>query len=487
MLGFVGTVLILLWLFQVAFLGSFYRRIKINEMHDAAKNIVQNYGSEGFAEKISSYSYDKGMSVGIITADGEIVFSEGDKYSFGLQKFTVEERVNEFAKVKAAGGTLQFFQDMRRPTNPFEVDKNTVQTDSVSEKNEENIGRDEDKFNRRVPEYDDVKNLVYSQVVQTSDGEIMIMLNTLITPIGSTTEILKVELLYITVILTAFSIILAYVIFRQISNPIIKTNDNARELAHANYNVQFAQDGYKEIAQLNETLSYAAQELSKTEKLQRELLSNISHDLRTPLTLITGYAEVMRDIPGENTPENVQVIIDEGRRLSDLVTDILDISKLQATVSQLNLSKLSLTKKIEAVLTRYNKLKEQDGYTIEFIKSEEVFVMADEIKLLQVIYNLINNAINYTGPDKKVVIKQTIKDNKVKIEIIDTGEGIEKENIPLIWDRYFKVEKNHKRAKVGTGLGLSIVKNILELHNASFGVESKVGKGSDFWFEMEVV
>ncbi|MPM78332.1 Sensor histidine kinase ResE [bioreactor metagenome] len=195
----------------------------------------------------------------------------------------------------------------------------------------------------------------------------------------------------------------------------------------------------------------------------------------------------MRDIPGENTPENVQVIIDEGRRLSDLVTDILDISKLQATVSQLNLSKLSLTKKIEAVLTRYNKLKEQDGYTIEFIKSEEVFVMADEIKLLQVIYNLINNAINYTGPDKKVVIKQTIKDNKVKIEIIDTGEGIEKENIPLIWDRYFKVEKNHKRAKVGTGLGLSIVKNILELHNASFGVESKVGKGSDFWFEMEVV
>lgn len=455
-------------------------------MHDAAKNIVQNYGSDGFAEKISSYSYDKGMSVGIITADGEIVFSEGDKYSFGLQKLTVEERVNEFAKVKAAGGTLQFFQDLRKPTNPFEVDQNTAEAGETVQQRETDIQRTEDKFNRRAPEYDDVKNIVYSQVVQTADGEIMIMLNTLLTPIGSTTEILKVELLYITVILTAFSIILAYVIFRQISKPIIKTNENAKELAHANYGVQFAQDGYKEIAQLNETLSYAAQELSKTEKLQRELLSNISHDLRTPLTLITGYAEVMRDIPGENTPENVQVIIDEGRRLSDLVTDILDISKLQASVSQLNLCKLSLTKKIEAVLTRYNKLKEQDGYTIEFIYSQEAFVMADEIKLLQVIYNLINNAINYTGADKKVVIKQTIKGSKVKIEIIDTGEGIEKENIPLIWDRYFKVEKNHKRAKVGTGLGLSIVKNILELHNASFGVESEVGKGSDFWFELEI-
>ncbi|MGE4214235.1 MAG: ATP-binding protein [Anaerotignaceae bacterium] len=487
MLGFVGAVLILLWLFQVAFLGSFYRQIKINEMHDAAKIIIQNYGSDGFTEKISSYSYDKGMSVGIITADGQIVFSEDDRYSYDMQRDTVQERIDEFAKVKAAGGTLQFFQDIRKPTNPFEVDQNIVQTDETSQQEKTNEDRVEDKFNRHMPEYDNVKNLVYSEVVQTSDGEIMIMLNTLLTPIGSTTEILKVELLYITAILMAFSIILAYVIFRQISNPIIKTNNSAKELAHANYAVQFAQDGYKEIAQLNETLSYAAQELSKTEKLQRELLSNISHDLRTPLTLITGYAEVMRDIPGENTPENVQVIIDEGRRLSDLVTDILDISKLQASVSELNLYKLSLTKKIEAVLTRYNKLKEQDGYIIEFIKDEEAFVMADEIKLLQVIYNLINNAINYTGVDKKVVIKQTVKDNKVKIEIIDTGEGIEKENIPLIWDRYFKVEKNHKRAKVGTGLGLSIVKNILELHNAAFGVESEVGKGSAFWFEMEVV
>jgi len=487
MLSFVCAVLVLLWLFQVAFLDSFYRQIKIKEMHDAAKIISQNYGSEGFAEKISSYSYDKGMSVEIITADGKMIYSEGGGPTFAIQRYTTQERIDEFVRVKAAGGTDQSFQDIRKPENPFDVDQNTVQTDEAFKQGATNEPRVDDKYDHRGSEYNDVKNLVYSEIVKTTDGEMMIMLNTLLTPIGSTTEILEVELSYIMVILMAFSIILAYVIFRQISNPIIKTNDNAKELARANYGVQFAQDGYKEIAQLNETLSYAAQELSKTERLQRELISNISHDLRTPLTLITGYAEVMRDIPGENTPENVQVIIDEGRRLSDLVTDILDISKLQASVSELDLYKLSLTKKIEAVLTRYNKLKEQDGYIIEFIKDEEVFVMADEIKLLQVIYNLINNAINYTGSDKKVVIKQTVKNNYVKIEIIDTGEGIEKQNIPLIWERYFKVEKNHKRAKVGTGLGLSIVKNILELHNAAFGVESEVGKGSDFWFEMKIV
>ena len=488
MLGFVGAALVLLWLFQVAFLDSFYRQIKIKEMHDAAKIISQNYGSDGFAEKISSYSYDKGMSVEIITADGQLLFSEEGGPSFAVQRYTIQERIDEFARVKAAGGTDQSFQEIRKPANPFDVDLNTVvYTDENLKQDGTEASRPADKFDRRGPEYNDVKKLVYSEIVQTQDGEIMMMLNTFLTPIGSTTEILKVELFYITVILMAFSVLLAYVIFRQISKPIIKTNDNAKELAGGNYGVQFAQDGYKEIAQLNETLIYAAQELSKTEKLQRELLSNISHDLRTPLTLITGYAEVMRDIPGENTPENVQVIIDEGRRLSDLVTDILDISKLQASVSGLNLERLSLTKKIEAVLTRYNKLKEQDGYIIEFIKDQEVFVMADEIKLLQVLYNLINNAINYTGSDKKVVIRQSVKNGRVKIEIMDTGEGIEKENIPLIWERYFKVEKNHKRAKVGTGLGLSIVKNILELHKATYGVESEVGKGSDFWFEMEVM
>ena len=202
--------------------------------------------------------------------------------------------------------------------------------------------------------------------------------------------------------------------------------------------------------------------------------------------MIIAYAEVMRDLPGENTPENVQVVIDEAGRLTNLVNDMLDISKLQAGVMEKNDTEYNLTESIESVLERYNKLKEQDGYCIHFEYDRKVLVKADEYKIYQVIYNLINNAVNYTGKDKTVWVRQKIYDDKVRIEVTDSGEGIAKEALPYVWDRYYKVDKTHKRAVMGTGLGLSIVKNILELHHAGYGVESEPGCGSTFWFELQI-
>ena len=111
---------------------------------------------------------------------------------------------------------------------------------------------------------------------------------------------------------------------------------------------------------------------------------------------------------------------------------------------------------------------------------------ADEYKIFQVIYNLINNAINYTGEDKTIWVRQLIKGDSVRIEVTDSGEGIAKDALPYVWDRYYKVDKTHKRAVMGTGLGLSIVKNVLELHDAKYGVESELGKGSTFWFELKI-
>ena len=116
----------------------------------------------------------------------------------------------------------------------------------------------------------------------------------------------------------------------------------------------------------------------------------------------------------------------------------------------------------------------------------KVQVKADEYKIYQVIYNLINNAINYTGKDKTVWVRQKISGDKVRIEVTDSGDGIAKEALPYVWDRYYKVDKTHKRAVMGTGLGLSIVKNILELHHTGYGVVSEPGCGSTFWFELKI-
>ena len=250
--------------------------------------------------------------------------------------------------------------------------------------------------------------------------------------------------------------------------------------------MRFEGDSYREIAQLSETLNQAAVELAKAEGLQRELIANVSHDLRTPLTMITAYSEIMRDLPGENSPENVQVIIDEAKRLTSLVNDLLDVSKLQAGVMELNLKEYDLTASIESVLTRYSKFLEQNGYTVDFEYDRNILVVADEDKMYQVIYNLVNNAINYTGEDKKIIVRQRVAGSIARIEVIDTGEGIAPEELTNVWERYYKVDKNHKRAVMGTGLGLSIVKNVLKLHDLSYGVNSEVGKGTCFWFEISL-
>jgi signal transduction histidine kinase len=272
------------------------------------------------------------------------------------------------------------------------------------------------------------------------------------------------------------------------ASPIKKMNRAAEQLAKGNYDADFSVGGYKEAVELSKSLTYASEQLAGTDRLQKELLANISHDLRTPLTMIIGYSEVMRDLPGENTPENVQVIIDETERLALLVNDLLDLSKIRAGSRAPKMEVFNLTELVEATMLRYEKLTKKDGYLVEFFSDASVEISADRTMLLQVIYNLINNAINYTGEDKLVRVTQKLSDDgtRVRVSVTDSGEGIAPDQIPLIWDRYYKIDKVHRRAMIGTGLGLSIVKQILEAHRTTYGVESKLGEGSTFWFDMRV-
>ncbi len=332
-------------------------------------------------------------------------------------------------------------------------------------------------------------NVIQVRVITGEDGSnYIIMLNSELAPLNATVETLKTQFWMIAFILLWGALILAILISRNISAPIKKMNRAAKRLASGNYDADFRAEGYREVAELSESLTHASEQLARNDTLQKELIANISHDLRTPLTMIIGYSEVMRDLPGENTPENVQVIIDETQRLSELVNDLLDLSKLQAGTREPVMEVFNLTDLVEATMLRYEKLTERDGYRVEYTSDASVEIRADRTMLLQVIYNLINNAINYTGEDKLVRVTQTLSADRssVRISVMDSGAGIPPEQIPLIWDRYYKIDKVHRRAMIGTGLGLSIVKQILEAHHTVYGVESKLGEGSTFWFEMPV-
>jgi signal transduction histidine kinase len=196
--------------------------------------------------------------------------------------------------------------------------------------------------------------------------------------------------------------------------------------------------------------------------------------------MIKGYGEMMRDIPGENSPENIQAVIDETTRLSELVNDLLDLSKLQAGTKKPEYSTFDLTELVRDTMRRYEALVRHDGYSILFEGAEEALVSADRTMLLQVIYNLINNAVNYTGDSLRVRVCVSVAGGAVRLSVQDEGEGIAPEQIGEIWNRYYRVDKVHKRAVMGTGLGLSIVKSVLDAHHAKYGVDSAlgVGKGS---------
>ncbi len=315
---------------------------------------------------------------------------------------------------------------------------------------------------------------------------ISLTFHAIITPVNATVSTLEVQLYIITVIMILLSVGLALIIARRVSKPIVEINKSAKELARGNYHTDFNGQGFLEIKELSDTLNTAATELSKVENLRKELMANISHDLRTPLALIYSYAEIMHDFPEENTPERTQTIMDEAKRLTSLVNDVLDVSKLETGTSKLNLQQYNLTKSIAGTVVRMAELVKNHGYTLSFEYEEDVYVFADEVKITQAFYNLLINAVNYSGDDKKVWVKQSISGGFVNIEVTDNGEGIAKENLSYIWDRYYKFSKNHKRPVTGTGLGLSIVKKIIELHGGEYGVQSEPGKGSTFRFSLKI-
>lgn len=468
-------MLVLLWFFQTVFLTGFYKTIKISQVESSAKSLIESYqdkseyGNTARISALAEYiSRQNDMLVAIYDINGSVltkIYYSDNPMSF--DDINGSDAIRYKNAAMANGGTYfeftRAFPDSTIYKEQYDLDKSDL-----------------DKYM--------TENLTYSEVfTDYANNKYVIVLRSLITPLYSVVETLRIQLIMISAILVVLSVVLSIIVSNLIIKPILVTNKAAKELAKQNYDVKFDSGGYLEIRELNDTLNFAARELTKVEKLRQDLIANISHDLRTPLTMITGYGEVMRDIPGENTPENIQIIIDEATRLNELVTDLLDISKLQSGAMQLVCTDFSLTNCIEEIFHRYTKLVEQDNYKIVFNFKEDVIINADEVKIKQVLYNLINNAINYVGEDKTVIVSQIADRNNVKIEVTDHGQGIEPDKLEYIWDRYYKVDKSHKSSVIGTGLGLSIVKNILELHNARFGVKSKLGSGSTFWFELPVL
>ena len=475
--AFAFILLIIVWVFQVLLLDKFYEFTKYSELRSVIDTIEYSIDNDDIddicADLASQYDVCLALySVTNGTIDECIVDKEVSPTCI-IHYADVEVLNNYYAEAAELGGVyIQRFN-----LNP-EVDRNEMPHDLPPER------ADNEKHKFREERFSEIA--VYVKALRDSQGnEYAVFINLRFTPVNAIQQTRNMQFGYIAAGVILVAVFFALIFSIRIAKPLERMTLAAEQMANGDYSIEFKGEGNRETKRLAKTLNYAVKQISKTENLQRELIANISHDLRTPLTLISGYSEMMRDIPGENTPENSQMIIDETKRLTTLVNDMLDYSKYSSGLNAPALNVFNLTDSVKRTMARYNEFVKMKGYIIDFEYDMEVNVSADERMILQVLYNLLNNAINYTGEDKKVTITQKVTDSgKVRISIYDSGDGIPREKLTDIWDRYYKVDKSHKRALTGSGLGLSIVSKLLQLHSASYGVESAEGSGSCFWFEL---
>ena len=436
-------ILIFLFFFQVIFINTFYEWTKTKTIKNLSKDILVTENDTSLYDKLDRVSYEENVCIELSNSNGDNLYS-------------------------SSGNNCRLRSKM--------------------------IKRKFILSNKETNTYNLVNNFTKEKSIMTAtkiSNNLYIFISTSLIPLDSTINIIEQQLIVVSIVVLLLSIVVAYFISKRLSDPIIKISKAANLIAKGKLKTNFeTTSDIKELIDLTNALNDMKEELSKTEELQKDLMANVSHDLKTPLTMIKAYAELILDIninDKEKCISNLNIIIEEVNRLNDLVNDILALTKVENDLDKLDISNFDLIRLIEKIVKQHNIYVIKDGYNIEFIHDniKELMVDADKKKIEQVIYNLLNNALNYTGDNKKVTIKVVEDDKDYTIMVIDSGKGIAKKETDHIFDRYYRSKKNHKRYVYGTGLGLSIVKNILLLHNFDYGVTSKKNKGTTFYFKIK--
>jgi len=475
---FAAVLMAALWIVQVLLLNNLYGTMKTSQTHKVSQAIEESFKNndqEDFFDDVALYSDSHDMYIYVVSLDGTATYYTPSNGDYGIpdsEKTSDEESDAEVPAPKGPSVDPQYVSQMQ--------------------------SLNEEMFKNGGPAYmtfgsDDKSQrlLACGNVLHADDKEDMIVyIFSPLWPMSSTIEILADQLIIVTIISLILACLISFYLSNRITRPIRKINNSAKRLAAGEYGIVFGGGHYTEIDSLADTLTGASIELEKSDLMQKDLIANVSHDLRTPLTMIKSYAEMIRDLSGddpEKREKHLQVIIDETDRLNNLVGDLLTVSNIQSGRMVLEKSRFSLSESVKSIVETY-RIKEVDGgYTINLKCPSDFMVLADEDKIKQVVSNLISNAVKFCGDDKTINVALKKQGRQVLVTVEDHGCGISPEDLEHIWERYYRSSSNMVRSVEGSGLGLSICKEILALHKADFGVNSTVGEGSSFWFKLDLV
>lgn len=301
-----------------------------------------------------------------------------------------------------------------------------------------------------------------------------------------TNQLLNISYLML-VILFLLSLIILIFFTEIVYIPLRKITEATEQYASGNMHYEFSVESEDEMGYLAATLAYMASEIARSEDDQKKFVANVSHDFRSPLTSISGYLKAMIDgtIPPEQYEKYLTIVLNETERLTKLTNSLLTLNNLNTKGIMLNKTDFDINTIIRNVAASFEGTCRQKMIGIELVLTgEEMYVVADMDKIQQVLYNLLDNAIKFSHHNSVIKLETTEKHNKIFVSVKDSGIGIPKDDLKLIWDRFYKSDLSRGKDKKGTGLGLSITKEIIQSHGENINVISTEGVGTEFIFSL---
>ena len=471
-IGLMAGTILLCWLMNSLFLGEYYIRTKIRVIYDAYDTISQaansdSYSSEEFQEELNAVCSKNNITVCIMDANSQT------KY--------VSKNGGQQLELRLIGYIFRLPMEKIRIVEEGE-DYRIQRTGAVGNEFLEMYGR-------------------------LSTG-ISFIMSTPIESIKESADIANRFFFYIGCLGTVAGGVIIWLVSRKITRPILKLNNISERMVHLDFDAKYQEHARNEIDLLGENINKLSESLEKSiselktannelqkdiekkeqiDEMRKEFLSNVSHELKTPIALIQGYAEGLQEGIYED-PESrafyCDVIMDEANKMNTMVKRLLTLNQLEFGNDVVSMERFDISELIQSCLQSAGILLKQKDIQIRMEAYLPIYVWADEFKTEEVFMNYLSNAINHCAGEQYIEIKFKQVKNKVRVSVFNTGEPIPEEALPKVWDKFYKVDKARTREYGGSGVGLSIVKAIMESMNQNYGVNN-YANGVLFWFELE--
>ena len=459
---FTAIIFTVLWLLQTVFLQSFYNEMVVRNTRAAAETIIVSSSDENIDGLIDEIAHNNSVLVYITDTSGELLYSS-DEFS-GIRKRNSDSDILKDKHAEKRRGSYRFLPD--------EYDEFLEEVSSSTDS--------------RVEIRNDNYYVCGSYIdYYGSDEQAVLYVGAVIDAVGASVTVISMQLVWVTALSVIVGFILSWFIAKRFSSPVAELSEKAKKLGEKDYKTGYKKGVCTELDELGDTLDRTNEKLNESREFQMELLANVSHDLRTPITMIKGYAEMIRDISWEDEKqcsEDVTVIIRESDRLTALVNEIMEYSELRSAGIKSDAERLDLSSLVRGAASSFETLKKPEGIKVEKEIEDGVFITGNSGRLERALYNLMDNAARHTGDSKKIKVSLSSEGNKARISVEDFGKGIPKEELPHIWDRYYT--SRMRQGKGVSGLGLAIVKQIAEMHGGKCSALSEEGKGSVFVIEL---